>query len=155
MIYPWHKIPDDIREDMLPSTTGWRHLLDLAVRAFESAEQSPPNRAFLVNLGGGLITAAWEEDPLALHLINHVQSVDKALEHLDAPVRISLNRIKKYMALPSAEQAAVLDSAASRQDYDALIAVVDQGMQREPDNLFWIYLGTRAAVGDEIGRAHV
>ena len=148
MIYPWHKIPDDIRNDLLPSTTGWQHLLDLAVRTFESAEQSPAHRDFLVNLGSGLITASWEEDPLALHLINQLQSVDKALEHLDVPVRAFLNSIRKHTTLPDAGQAAALDAAASRMDYATLIAEIDQGMRSEPGNLFWIYLGTRAAIGD-------
>ncbi len=148
MIYPWHKIPDDIRADMLPATTGWRHLLDLAVRVFESAEQSEEHRAFLIGLGSGLITASWEEDPLALHLVTQLQSVDKALAHLPPPVRAVLDIVKQRIALPGAEQAAALDAATSRLDYDALIAAVDRGMRDDPHNLFWIYIGARAAFGD-------
>jgi GT2 family glycosyltransferase len=140
MLYPWNKIPDDIRADLLFSSTGWRNLLDMAVRVFASAEKSLENRAFLLDLGSGLLRSAWEEQPLQPNLCQQLAFVDKAFAFLDPSARGILETIRTSTQSPESA-----DAAPEGADHAKRLAGIPRDMIR--DNLYWLNAGMEAALG--------
>lgn len=147
MIYPWHRVPDAIRTELLQASSGRRHLFDMAVPVFEQCEQPSENRAFLVGLGSGLLRAAWEEEPLDMYMCTQLVTVDNAVPFLGPQVRRAVDGVITGTALPGAEQGAVLQGITARQDYQELADFIDTASGEQPGNLFWLAIGVKAAFG--------
>ena len=147
MIYPWHRIPDAIRADLLQASTGRRHLLDMAVRIFEHCEKPSDSQAFLISLGSGLLQSAWEEDPLDLHVSTQLLNLDKAVSCLDPQVRRAVQGLAAASRAPDADQVPALNAVIARKDYAELAEYIESAIHKQPDNLLWVGIAVQTGYG--------
>ncbi len=143
MRYPWHHLPQDIRNALLESTSGRVHLVNTAVAVLEAVKTTTPERPerqTLLQAGCGLLQTAWEEEPFESRTAEQLCGLDKVVPFLHPPLRILLARFAAAIRPPEASIASRLEKFTKTGDIDALIATVDRGRTDDPDNLFWIGL---------------
>ena len=149
MRYPWQHLPESLREALLQASSGRVHLLNTAVEALEAVQApdlSPEARQTLLQLGSGLLLAAFEEQPFESTTLERLISLDRSLPFLEGRLRVLVSRLGRQLAVPGEATKRRLELATRQGDNEALLAMAEEGLAHEPGNLFWIGLAQHLGV---------
>ncbi|MDE7064389.1 MAG: glycosyltransferase family 2 protein, partial [Desulfovibrionaceae bacterium] len=140
MHFSWQDIPRQLAVPLLKGSVGRLHLVSMANLALELTHSVDTQQALhLLDIASGLLTAAWEADPLDPVVAGQLLSVQNVRPFLP---QASLKLAKLFAAMPPApENLKELHACLAARDTPVTLRYLDARRREEPHNLFWLRQG--------------
>lgn len=139
------RLPVLAAEGLAKGSVGAQHLLRLSSLLLAGV-RSPQEQAFELRLAGELLFAGWEANPLNSTAAVQALRLEGGLYKLMPQCRSVLAFAAGHWQPPS--EGPRLEALAREGETDALAASIDEGLAREPDNLFWLHQAWNLAQAD-------
>ncbi len=143
--FSWQDIPRQLAVPLLKGSVGRLHLVSMANLALELTHSVDTQQALhLLDIASGLLTAAWEADPLDPVVAGQLLSVQNVRPFLP---QASLKLAKLFAAMPPApENLKELHACLAARDTPVTLRYLDARRREEPHNLFWLRQGIMVAL---------
>ncbi len=138
-------LPPLVACSLAKGSVGAQHLMRLS-SALLGSVRSPQEQDCELRLAGELLFAGWEANPLSSTTAVQVLRLEGSLYRLTASCRNVVSFVAGHW-LPSTETPQ-MEALAQAGDYDALAQRLDAGLEREPQNLYWLQQAWNLALGD-------
>lgn len=129
-------LPPLAAEGLAKGSVGAQHLMRLSSLLLARV-RSPQEHAFELRLAGELLFAAWEANPLNSTAALQILRLEGGLYKLTPECRNVVSFTAGHWQPPT--DTARLDNLAREGETDALAALMDEGLSREPRNLYWLH----------------
>lgn len=132
----WQKLPESALDKLLLGSVGVLHLGQMAEEILSALPQSPDKELFL-ELGSDMLLAAFEHDCLNAALAAQLKVVQQTRPFLPPALLPVLNWLCANYREPADQR--YLVRLLEKREKDKLCHFLNQQMEREPANMFWLH----------------